>query len=442
MSSTDPFQILGLNRASATQADVKKAYARLLKVTRPEDDRDAFMRLRQAFDAARIMAKEKDAHALLAPVPAAKSSDKTSDEISGETPPAPAPMAWHYDKNLKWRFQNSPQGKLTEDTVRWMLKGGPDADMFAADVAERQIASPDIDANAYRLDVIAFIFQAADPDEISRDVPVWKPFKGTRPDWLSLDLIHTLHKDFQLLAVQPTGSYAARSINTLRTMFAAATADTTPQDDPLDVLDIFAKETHTQNKDAYGSYYDKQAKKWIDMSPVSRAMRDILAAFDKGMWDTADVCRNILAREDLQALEEFQSLDSQLRRYICQQTGNGSHSAAPVYPIWLRKSVILLLDDTFGWSRHYGRMRWEQQQYTWLHKVIARDRDVIGDVNQFQVVDTGPKAGFGQKPAVAAPATPGTDFDKYFAYLFGSPARLLVVYFGYRLTQFVWRLVG
>ncbi len=49
----DPFQFLGLERSGATESDVKKAYARKLKVTRPDDDPQGFMALRNAFTAAR-----------------------------------------------------------------------------------------------------------------------------------------------------------------------------------------------------------------------------------------------------------------------------------------------------------------------------------------------------------------------------------------------------
>lgn len=52
--SSDPFELLGLDYRTATDADVRRAYAERLKVTRPEDDRDAFMALRAAFERARV----------------------------------------------------------------------------------------------------------------------------------------------------------------------------------------------------------------------------------------------------------------------------------------------------------------------------------------------------------------------------------------------------
>ena len=58
--SSDPFDLLELNRATATDADVRRAYAAKLKVTRPEDDRAGFMALRAAFEQARHEVRWRD----------------------------------------------------------------------------------------------------------------------------------------------------------------------------------------------------------------------------------------------------------------------------------------------------------------------------------------------------------------------------------------------
>lgn len=47
-----PWQLFGLNSSTAKLAEVKSAYARLLKLTRPDRDPEGFMLLRAAFDAA------------------------------------------------------------------------------------------------------------------------------------------------------------------------------------------------------------------------------------------------------------------------------------------------------------------------------------------------------------------------------------------------------
>ncbi|MFN7179791.1 hypothetical protein [Hyphomonas sp.] len=58
--SSDPFRLLGLDRKSATEADVRRAYAERLKLTRPEDDRAGFMALRAAFEQARSEARWRE----------------------------------------------------------------------------------------------------------------------------------------------------------------------------------------------------------------------------------------------------------------------------------------------------------------------------------------------------------------------------------------------
>jgi len=58
--SSDPFDLLELDRATATDADVRQAYAAKLKVTRPEDNRAGFMALRAAFERARDEVRWRD----------------------------------------------------------------------------------------------------------------------------------------------------------------------------------------------------------------------------------------------------------------------------------------------------------------------------------------------------------------------------------------------
>jgi hypothetical protein len=58
--SSDPFDLLGLDRTTATEADVRRAYAERLKTTRPEDDRAGFMALRAAFEQARERVRWRD----------------------------------------------------------------------------------------------------------------------------------------------------------------------------------------------------------------------------------------------------------------------------------------------------------------------------------------------------------------------------------------------
>lgn len=77
--SSDPFTLLGLDRKTATEADIRKAYAERLKVTRPEDDRAAFMALREAFERARQEARWR------AEYPADYEEDDEDAEVETET---------------------------------------------------------------------------------------------------------------------------------------------------------------------------------------------------------------------------------------------------------------------------------------------------------------------------------------------------------------------
>ncbi|MEO5757318.1 MAG: hypothetical protein ABIQ51_10740 [Mesorhizobium sp.] len=51
--STDAFEVLGIGRDGATENDLKKAYAAKLKQTRPAQDREGFIELRDAYEKAR-----------------------------------------------------------------------------------------------------------------------------------------------------------------------------------------------------------------------------------------------------------------------------------------------------------------------------------------------------------------------------------------------------
>jgi hypothetical protein len=54
-----PWQLFGLNACDTTLAELKSAYARLLKVTRPDRDPEGFMRLRAAYDEALQQIKQR-----------------------------------------------------------------------------------------------------------------------------------------------------------------------------------------------------------------------------------------------------------------------------------------------------------------------------------------------------------------------------------------------
>lgn len=83
------FEILGLNEPPVDRKAVKRAYSKMLKVTRPEDDPDGFMRLRDAHDLAlNIIARQAEDAAW-----EAQQAPQISVEASyspEEVPPEPA----------------------------------------------------------------------------------------------------------------------------------------------------------------------------------------------------------------------------------------------------------------------------------------------------------------------------------------------------------------
>lgn len=81
-----PFRILGLKR-TATVAEVKRAYAARLKKTRPEDDAEAFQRLREAFDSAIAMARAHEYEASEAALDDEPENDTAPSELTHELTP-------------------------------------------------------------------------------------------------------------------------------------------------------------------------------------------------------------------------------------------------------------------------------------------------------------------------------------------------------------------
>ncbi|MGE6698892.1 hypothetical protein ACQKH5_14440 [Hyphomonas sp. NPDC076900] len=121
--SSDPFTLLGLDRKTATEADIRKAYAERLKVTRPEDNRTAFMALREAFERARQEARWR------AEYPEEYEEDDEAAEAEPEASSAPS--------------EGRQIGKLTEQAVDTVTRAAPSPQDADADLEE------DEDAEAY-----------------------------------------------------------------------------------------------------------------------------------------------------------------------------------------------------------------------------------------------------------------------------------------------------
>lgn len=83
----DPWKVLELDGSTAALADVKRSYARLLKLTRPDRDPEGFMRLRSAYEAAQAILRG-EAPPRVMPVGPAQATDGVPP-----TSPEPAPQS-------------------------------------------------------------------------------------------------------------------------------------------------------------------------------------------------------------------------------------------------------------------------------------------------------------------------------------------------------------
>lgn len=211
--SSDPFLLLGLDRATATDADVRRAYAERLKTTRPEDDRAGFMALRAAFEQAR--------------------------------------------SELRWREQYGDE--VADDG---------DADQPEASAAGLSSDKEDDEPN---------------------------PADAVRSEIVE-------HEDA-----------ATRAMNAL-----------------ADVL----------TREPFGA-------------PVKRVMA-------------------ILEADDVSGIEDYQSLQWQVRNFLCDRTGYNQDTQALRRPGWLTLELFDALDGYFGWTRQPVTQPWIRQMNDWLARLRQR----------------------------------------------------------------------
>ncbi len=83
----NPWGVLGLDADGAALADVKRAYARLLKENRPDQNPEGFMRLRAAYEAAQRQLQDGPPHPA-APLPVAEPASASMAERVPATPSA------------------------------------------------------------------------------------------------------------------------------------------------------------------------------------------------------------------------------------------------------------------------------------------------------------------------------------------------------------------
>ncbi|WP_350333450.1 hypothetical protein [Coralliovum pocilloporae] len=395
MSSADPFSVLEIERKGATLSDVKKAYARRLKIVRPDDDPAGFIALREAYDQARNIVRY--AESVVDDEPSEASSEQAGRENDSEDDGSEEISYW-YDEDLQLQLNSSSVGQLLEQFCRWALDEDKSSaeDFMAKLSAEPAFRNPK-DFRALSTQLQYWVSEQADFDCYDYYDHFTNPPEITRPEWLSDDLIIAIEARFNWLQEQPSNPYEASVLNCIIELFEPTLLKHGHLDTSVtrhDVEAIHARHVEEESKDEYGSFYDRKNHEWVDMSPAAVALRDA-EKLSETPWgsDNLDAWRELLNREELQVIDQFQSLNDRLRHFICQKTGLNDKDA-PQRPRWLSARLICLLDDTFGWYNQHGRTYWEHEQYGWLHRIIAPHRQKPDIEPKFQNWETLDKKSF------------------------------------------------
>lgn len=171
----NPWKLLGL-KPGADRAEIRRAYARLLKSTNPEDDPEGFMRLRAAHDAAlqqlqwRQQWDDEDADDdgdEAAETAAAASAEAADDDAPVATVAAPAPPTAPESAADQERAAEQADLLARQEALVTAIAGRPDDQQVALD---RLLAAPALDDVAARARIehwlaglIASSLPASDP---------------------------------------------------------------------------------------------------------------------------------------------------------------------------------------------------------------------------------------------------------------------------------------
>lgn len=163
MSSNDPFKVLGLERKEATKATVKKAYSAKLKETRPDDDPEGFMALREAYQQALNTVRWQENKVDVPDVAFANEETKSAEQ-------KPEKIKYWYDKKLDFHFNSSPMGKLIEKTIRWVREeNAPNPDVFFETIQQEQLLQNSAERIQYENFLLGRIFYDAGGEDYYED---------------------------------------------------------------------------------------------------------------------------------------------------------------------------------------------------------------------------------------------------------------------------------
>ena len=253
--SSDPFDLLELDRATATADDVRRAYAAKLKVTRPEDDRAGFMALRAAFEQAR--------------------------------------------NEIRWRHDYDDYDDVEQDDSPADDDGQSTAHSVAEDVNVAEAPSPAL------------------------------PEADTEITWAPPEI-----------SVEPEAAASAP--------LPEPEAEDEPDPDEAD-----ADAAEVQFEDRIGAAMDRLVD---TLTATGRApqVRDVMAIIDGA---------------DVAGIEEYQSMQWQVRQFLCDRTGYNLAPQELRIPDWLTLEVFDALDQYYGWTRQPVTQIWVRKLNDWMARV-------------------------------------------------------------------------
>ena len=392
MSSGDPFAVLGLSRDADARA-VKRAYAARLKATRPDEDPEGFVALRAAFERARAIAeaqaRRKDAR------PASPSSKPEKEaEQEGDAGDADRDQARRVLRARTLARREEARTAVAEAAAdrlaratQWMKAGG-DADGLRAILADADDRARD-DLGFDLLEVLA---RASDwgPDLSEWDEGWEADLSGraARPDWLTDGTIRALHAVLPLHGLGPTDrlgrpqgtddvatAWRANRWGEIASPVLMEAGDIDAPLPRLPVDEMRVAEIDRQNADAHGSHFDRDARRWMNMAPVPRAARDVMALLGAGPGaGRAAALAGVLDRDEVQGLDAYQELEALLRRALVEAASGRAEGRGPrplVVPDWLDAEALELFDARYGWRDRHGR-GWEAQAFDRLHRLMDR----------------------------------------------------------------------